>query len=421
MRLMVKESYDEYVTEDYNEQEKKIAYSNNLREIAETIVDNKEYDFQKHLENKEFKKFLLELCGYYIMNTLDIKQIFLGFENGLSIEQIKLYTESPFEPFKSNQMIYIRLALENGFDRTKIDFEGSLVCFEGQQLAVLAMGLTNGLSNEQINVYFNTKYNGDQMNEIYLGFKNGLNKSQVEIYADEKLNSLQMEQIRFGFENGLTIEQVETYKMLKYPYNMLVRRGFEQNWSMEAISLYNNEELCEAYVWSIFEALKQIPLEHVKLFASPDFNVYKIKNLISYSLAGLNYDQMKVVAQKDLSTAQMDKVYLGFKDGLTVEQVEVFAKEEIGVEHMEIARICYKKLYNSRQIKLLMQSELDIITLTEILKTINPRIGVRKLERYIKSVRSRKLTEEQIERKLDQIRLDKIQEIIEVLTEEGDA
>lgn len=50
-----------------------------------------------------------------------------------------------------------------------------------------------------------------QMEEIRLGLDDGLTEEQIELYADPKFNANQMAEIRGGIECGLTEEQIRIF------------------------------------------------------------------------------------------------------------------------------------------------------------------------------------------------------------------
>ena len=53
------------------------------------------------------------------------------------------------------------------------------------------------------------KFNDRQMEEIRKGFEQDLTMEQVKLYAKPEFKNYQMWEIRWGFKHGLTIEQVK--------------------------------------------------------------------------------------------------------------------------------------------------------------------------------------------------------------------
>ena len=83
--------------------------------------------------------------------------------------------------------------------------------FNGRQMKQIGLGFEYGLSVEQVQTYTNPKFDNYQMWEIREGFENGLTMKQVQFYADPKFDGWQMDEIRLGFKHGLTMEQVQSY------------------------------------------------------------------------------------------------------------------------------------------------------------------------------------------------------------------
>lgn len=109
----------------------------------------------------------------------------------------------------------------------------------------ICIGLENGLTKEQVLVYTGKSFNFKQMREIRLGFESGLSMEQVLIYADNKYTWLQMSEIRSGFVNGLTENQVLIYADESYKsyYMGQLRKWFEYGLTIEQIKTFDIEGL----------------------------------------------------------------------------------------------------------------------------------------------------------------------------------
>ena len=83
--------------------------------------------------------------------------------------------------------------------------------FIEEQKNQIYLGFINGLTLEQIKLYANKEFTVAQMGQIRLGLENGLTLEQVKLYANKEFGYLQMNQIRLGLEHGLTIGQVTVY------------------------------------------------------------------------------------------------------------------------------------------------------------------------------------------------------------------
>lgn len=120
----------------------------------------------------------LEQCNHL---SKRLKEIRLGLEHDLTLEQIKIYARPEFD---FSQMKPIRLGLEAGF------------------------------TTENINRYARSEFNGQQMMEICSGYVYGLSEEQISRYANPSLDAEQMSNIRWSYIAKLTKEQLQAYNDL---------------------------------------------------------------------------------------------------------------------------------------------------------------------------------------------------------------
>ena len=66
------------------------------------------------------------------------------------------------------------------------------------QMEVVLLGFEHGLSTEQVSIYAKPEFDYTQMEEIERGFAHGLTMEQVQTYAKPEFDSKQMHQIRKG-------------------------------------------------------------------------------------------------------------------------------------------------------------------------------------------------------------------------------
>ena len=81
--------------------------------------------------------------------------------------------------------------------------------FNWKQIDEIRGGFDDGLTIEQVKLYAKSDFDYEQMFTIRYGFKNGLTIEQIKFYANPEFNSDQMWEIRRDFVNGLTIEEVK--------------------------------------------------------------------------------------------------------------------------------------------------------------------------------------------------------------------
>lgn len=101
--------------------------------------------------------------------------------------------------------------------------------FDSEQMEEARLGFENGLTLEQVSLYYKPEFTWKQMKQARKGFENSLTKEQVLLYYKSEFHSVYMSEARLGFENGLTLEQVSLY--YKPEYNVvqmyIAREGFE--------------------------------------------------------------------------------------------------------------------------------------------------------------------------------------------------
>ena len=106
-------------------------------------------------------------------DSYQIEQIRLGFEDGLSMEQVKIYADSRFD------------------------------CEQMEEIRKGIIGI-HALTTEQVNMYVNPKFDVNQMKEIIKGFHHGLTMEQIQEYAEPKFDSEQMQEMREEAESHLS-------------------------------------------------------------------------------------------------------------------------------------------------------------------------------------------------------------------------
>jgi len=162
--------------------------------LMRIIRESFESKFTLSPEQKEFFiNFSTNLdCKKDPRECIKIGEVFLGFVNGLSIDQIKIYARSEFDGF---QMREIRLGLKDGLSLEQIRYYAKPY-FDSTQMREIRLGFVKGLTQEQIDLYAKSEFTSHQMREIRLGFEEGLSMEQVMLYAKPELSFIEMKRIR---------------------------------------------------------------------------------------------------------------------------------------------------------------------------------------------------------------------------------
>ena len=95
--------------------------------------------------------------------------------------------------------------------------------FNDYQMEEIIKGFENGLIMEQIKVYADPKFDWEQMKGIRKGFEYGLSMEQVKLYADPKLDRVQMDAIKEYLKIGFPIDKIKEKYNLANRRNRLDR------------------------------------------------------------------------------------------------------------------------------------------------------------------------------------------------------
>lgn len=101
--------------------------------------------------------------------------------------------------------------------------------FNKEQINEIKYGFEDGLTLEQLKIYANPKFDNYQMYEIRWGFKDGLTLEQVKTYADSKISDSEMWNIREKLEGNYEEEDDSLFEALKELINYL-NKNTKYNW-----------------------------------------------------------------------------------------------------------------------------------------------------------------------------------------------
>ena len=83
--------------------------------------------------------------------------------------------------------------IEWSFKKAKLDFDEF-------QMQEAYKAFKNGLTKEQVEVFYKKEFDCDQMQEVRFAFQNGLAKDQIEVFCKKEFNACQIAQARYAFE-----------------------------------------------------------------------------------------------------------------------------------------------------------------------------------------------------------------------------
>lgn len=163
-------------------------------EFLKRFVNNS--DDKDNLDNTKFRKQCAKSALTEEQTTLAYEYYDMSHNMEWSISNAKL-------DFDSEQMEEARLGFENGLTQEQVELYYKPE-YTWSQMSVAENGFENGLTLEQVSLYYKPEYTWEQMLMAMEGFKNGLTLEQVALYYKPEFDYGQMYIAREGFENGLT-------------------------------------------------------------------------------------------------------------------------------------------------------------------------------------------------------------------------
>lgn len=337
---LTKEEIELYIKPEYD--------TTQMSQIIDKLIKQKENELL--CKNKEISSFIssLERSGEFTKEQL--KEIKFGFLNGLTIDQVRLYTDPRIYEYK---MRLFRLYLQIGYPKEYIEL--LVHCYREKCLFVKELGilLRDGLPFDFIKflVDFYISEGRSSLKKMMRRLKK-LPKDQIVSYC-EKIQSLmetyrkagftlrQIEEIVFGYLDGLSEEQIKTYAKHEFYADQ-----------MEQIRL--------AYL----DGLTQ---EEVEFLADPQFKESQMRIIRAAFKYGLSFEQVKKLAMLKCDYSHIKEIFLGYLWGLPEELINFYMNFKLNVDiESEDIIIDTKALYTRLSQQTIRASLLKGITLPEV-------------------------------------------------------
>lgn len=143
------------------------------------------------------------VCANPEFSSEQMNKIILGFEcGGFSVEQVKMYAKPEFSP---EQMEKKCAEILNQIISQHLDIPIDLN-FDFYQLLEIKSGFENNLTIDQIKMYAKTEFDYNQMAQIRIGFEHYLTEKQIRQYADPCLSYTEMSLLRNDIERKRDVE-----------------------------------------------------------------------------------------------------------------------------------------------------------------------------------------------------------------------
>ena len=111
------------------------------------------------------------------------------------------------EQFSIDQMSVIHQALTEGVPIECIEFLAK-PSFTWNQMTQALLGFVNGLSTEEVGVYYNRKYTVHQMEAARLCMQSKVDEKNIEFLLGTDLANWQLQEARVAFINGMELNDV---------------------------------------------------------------------------------------------------------------------------------------------------------------------------------------------------------------------
>lgn len=340
----------------------------------------------------------------YNLAPWQINELAIGLENGLTLDDIKLYAKSNMQ---SEQMREIRLLLEYN------------------------LSAEEKITQEQFNFIINHKFNSNEMKLIRVCFQYDISQNEIEnSLLNRNLDKVHINAFISGLENGLTINEAKLYTNPEYDYHQMeeLRLGLEHKLSTEEVTFYSNPDFKRWQMYQIRLLLEwnatlenKYTLEDFN-FITPEFNSEQLMQIMQGLKDGLTLNEVKIYAKPNFNHFQMKELRTLLKYNqtretkLTEEQINFAANAKLKKYEIELIRVCYEKNIEQKEIKNLLNKNLNEYQIEEVILCLknNPTIDQIKFianpklphyeMNFVKNCYERKIPQNKIEDTLKIIR-----------------
>ena len=356
---------------------------------------------------KDYKKQILNSD----LDEYQIFQIGYGIDNGLSLDDIKIYASMKYS---WEQMDEIRNLLEyNQTAKTKLTEEQFKFItnpdLEWHEMKLIRICYEYNVPKKEIKDLLNKDFEWGQVNQIYYGLKNGLSLNDIKIYASPEYEWSQMEEIRLALEHNLTEEQIEfisDWNLIDYEMK-LARVCFEKGFNeFEVDCLLNNLYYYWVQHGDIAESIiEDFTADQIALFTIPGLEIKQMEEIHLGLKHGLPVDKVKIYANPEYESGKMEEIRLGLEHKLTLNQINFLRSikpRTIGNlidsdSEIKIARLCYENNVSQNEIDELLNKKLNYEQMREVIKGLEKGLTIDAIKIYA--------SPEYSSQKMEQIRL----------------
>lgn len=198
--------------------------------------------------------------------------------------------------------------------------------FSPEQIKILELAKASGLDSEKINIIAKPYITADIMHTAIYAFKSGLNKYQV--------NSLLK-----GFTPSQISEIIKAYQNPNItPYQLFMLK---------------NRNLGDKEMQELNKAIA-LGINSKELSLLTNYDYLRMQELIEAIKNKIPYENVVIIANKDLNALQMQQLRIAFESGLTANKVKLYLRPELSAidmaRQLEVLKILKEKGIENPQV-----------------------------------------------------------------------
>lgn len=356
-----------------------LKYDSQIYQVKSGIRDGLSLEQIKVYAKPEFSSELMRDIEYSIKEGLDFRKIKLyakkeyeihichlnSIAKDLSIEILRKYLEMDLTIYdKVKRLEFISKHPDINSERIDIICSSKFkdAWNSDDHTEVFWEILDEELSIDELKIILNPKFDENQINEVALGFKHGLTEEQVRLYADERFNFMRMQYFRLGLENNLHQNEIDFYVNIDNAYRIEgIYECFINGLTMEEVKFieyhtrYTNlSSDIKKYISVLKKGMTISDLQEI--MDSHSLIDRDIEEIISELESELSVETIKFYWKKGLNYRQMKNVRFGFKSGLDSSQIELYAQKDLSEDKMYEILKCLISGMSSKEIEKMRKS-----------------------------------------------------------------
>lgn len=219
-----------------------------IKELATMLVEDNFESWRKLLQNEEIRQFVLGLPE--TMQRLQIAKIREGFEEGLTLQQVKIYSYPEFteyrmhlfkEMFKEYHQISVESLAKKIIAEAQIQ---NMKDVSDEQIKTILKHSYN-LSKETMLRYADARLSTAKLAIIYQALSEGVSEQKIDLISQPGFLLSEVEELMAAIKQDLTIERLQicTKSLVNKNQRSIIIQGAKEGDSLQQINFYADGEL----------------------------------------------------------------------------------------------------------------------------------------------------------------------------------